>query len=239
MRGLRACLVLSMVAVVVLVSARLSLLAQERGGAEKGEGASPKEGRRGPARPAKSETKAEESLPIVSVQDALQRPFTFPFATPTSLTDVCEHLRRSLKARVVLHHAALDRQEVTAEDTVQLALDGVRLKTGLKLLLDQVNLTFHVIPEDNLLVLSDAKGSSEPIDHILSELKALHRDVHDLQDTVEDIQWMLGGEGEEGGAMMRKPTIIEELPGESKPGEQPKEPPPSESTERRRGRRGA
>ncbi len=34
---------------------------------------------------------------------------------------------------------------------VQLELDGVRLKTGLKLLLDQVGLTHQVIAEDKLV----------------------------------------------------------------------------------------
>ena len=130
---------------------------------------------------------------------------------PTSLADVCEHLRQTLKAPVVLDRAALDRQELKPEDPVQLQLEGVRLKMGLKLLLDQVGLTFQVVPEDNLLILTDSQGSADPIDRVLTEIKALHRDVHDLQDAVDEIRRSLGVDAE-GGAEMRKPTIIEEMP---------------------------
>jgi hypothetical protein len=121
---------------------------------------------------------------------------------------------------------------------VQLQLEGVRLKTGLKLLLDQVGLTFQVIPEDNLLILTDIQGSTDPIDHILTEVKALHRDVHALQDAMDDILWSLGFDTEEGGAKMRKPTIIEEVPGEEKPGEK-SQAPPQGASDRPRTRPGA
>jgi hypothetical protein len=245
MRGLRPSLVVLLVAVGLLVSARLTLRAQER----KVEDPAGREARRGLLLPTRDEPKpagprddaepgAGSGAAWPSVQDALQRPFAFSFAEPTSLGDVCEFLRRTLKAPVVLDLAALNRQEVKPEDTVQLQLEGVRLKTGLKLLLDQVNLTYQVIPEDNLLVLTDTKGSTDPIDHILSEVKALHRDVHDLQDAVDDIHWMLGGDEGEDGARMRKPTIIEEVPGDQKPGEATQKLPQGEG-ERPRTRPGA
>ena len=72
---------------------------------------------------------------------------------------------------VVLDRAALIRQEVQPEDTVELELDGVRLKTGLKLLLDQVGLTYHVVTEDNLLVITDREGSEDPLDRVWSEVR--------------------------------------------------------------------
>ena len=53
-----------------------------------------------------------------------------------------------IKGAVVLDLAALGRQDVEPDDPVQLELEGVRLKTGLKLLLDQVGLTFRVVAED-------------------------------------------------------------------------------------------
>ena len=189
-----------------------------------------------PNRAARAETGPER--PSVSVQDALLRPFSFPFASPTSLADVCEHLRQTLKAPVVLDRAALDRLELKPEDPVQLQLEGVRLKVGLKLLLDQVGLTFQVVPEDNLLILTDTQGSADPIDRVLTEIKALHRDVHDLQDAVDEILAALAPDEEGGGARMRKPTIIEEVPGENKPGEKT-EPPPKGATDRPRSRPGA
>jgi hypothetical protein len=223
MKDLRTGLALLALVVGVLGTARWTLRAQERPN--------------GPDLQAPAAARAHDrgGAGVLSVQDALQRPYTFPFAAPTSLNDVCQHLRRTLRAPVVLDRAALERQELEPDDQVQLELEGVRLKTGLKLLLDQVGLTFHVVPEDNLLVLTDTHGSEEPIDRVLSEVKALHRDVHDLQDAVDDILATLGV-GEEGGAKMRKPTIIEELPGEKKPAEKPE---PPAASDRPRSRPGA
>jgi hypothetical protein len=146
-----------------------------------------------------------------TLQDALLRPYHFPFSRPTALEHVCAHLRQTLKAPVVLDLAALDRKKVEPDDTVMLDLGGVRLKTGLKLLLDQVGLTYRVVAEDNLLVITDKEGSEDPIELILSELKALHRDLHDVQDAVDEIRDAFGDDLGEG-ARVHKPTIIEEMP---------------------------
>jgi hypothetical protein len=145
------------------------------------------------------------------VQGVLSRPYHFPFGRPTPLSLVCVHLKETLGVAVVLDMAALERQGVEPDDTVQLELDGVRLKTGLKLLLDQIGLTYHVIPDDNLLVLTDREGSDDPLDRIWAELTALHRDLHDVQDALDELNDALYGEEEEG-PRVRKPTIIEEKP---------------------------
>jgi hypothetical protein len=216
MRRRYKALVLLAVGLGVIVTAQLGVRAQER---ERDEAAPRERGRSG-----------------ISVQDALERPYAFPFAAPTALSEVVQHLRQTLRAPVVLDLAALERQEVKPDDPVQLQLEGVRLKTGLKLLLDQVGLTYHVVPGDNLLILTDTHGASDPLDQVLSELKALHRDVHDLQDAVDEITLALGI-GSEGGAKMRKPTIIEEVPGETKPGEKP-DAAPQGVNERPRSRKG-
>jgi len=219
MRKFGTGLVLLLIAGGVLISGRLSVRAQERGPNVPQSRLAP-----GPERAPQVEDRA--GPPVVSVQDALLRPFSFPFATPTALADVCQHLHQTLKAPVVLDRAALDRLELRSDDAVQLQLEGVRLKVGLKLLLDQVGLTFQVVPEDNLLILTASQGSADPIDRVLSEIKALHHDVHDLQDSVDEILAALAPEEDGGGARMRKPTIIEEVPGETKPGEK-REPPPT------------
>ncbi len=160
--------------------------------------------------------------PAASVQDALQKPYHFRFGRPTSLTDVKERLARDLGAAVVLDLAALDRLEIEPEDTVTLELEGVRLKTGLRLLLDQVGLTYRVVAEDNLLVLSDKEGSDDPVERVVAELHELHRDVHDVQDAIDELREVMGLVGPEG-AHVRKPTIIEEMPENpaQKPGEAP------------------
>jgi hypothetical protein len=163
-----------------------------------------------------------------SVQDVLIRPYHFTFVRPTSLAQVCVQLKESLGVPVVLDVAALGRQDVDPDDTVQLELDGVRLKTGLKLLLDQVGLTFHAVPEDNLLIITDREGSDDPLDRIWDELRKLHRDLHDVQDAVDDLTDALYGDKEEG-PRVRKPTIIEEKPegdpaGPERPGGEDKGP---------------
>jgi hypothetical protein len=159
-----------------------------------------------------------------SIQDALLQPFHFPFAKPTPLDEVARHLSRALHAPVVVDRAAIERLGLKADDEVQLELDGVRLKTGLKLLLDQLDMTFKVVPEDNLLIFTDPKGSDDPSDRILVEMKALHRDFHDMQDALDEIRSSLGTD-EDGGPKMRKPTIIEELaPRDATKGALPKDP---------------
>jgi hypothetical protein len=146
-----------------------------------------------------------------SIQDALLRPFHFRFGRPTSLTDLAQKLSHDLGGPVVLDLAAVERLDIKSEDSVKLELDGVRLKTGLKLLLDQAGLTYKVVPEDNLLILTDKEGAEDPIERLASEVHELHRDVHDIQDSLDEVRDLTGLQGAEG-ARVRKPTIIEELP---------------------------
>jgi hypothetical protein len=166
--------------------------------------------------------------PRPSIQESLVQPFHLPFREPTSLEHVAELLRRELSGPVVLDRAALTRLELQPGDTVQLELDGVRLKTGLQLLLDQVGMTFRVVPEDNLLILTDSFGADDPYERILDEIETLHRELHDLRDAVDDLQESIATGAAEGA--MRKPTILEEIPGE--PVELPKERAPQASPER-------
>jgi hypothetical protein len=159
---------------------------------------------------------ADQSMPVdshhaMTVQDALLHRYRFTFDRPTSLQQVCAHLKMTLKIPVVLDLAALDRQDVKPADTVALELDGVRLKTGLKLLLDQVGLTFRAVSEDNLLIITDREASEDPLDRVWTELRALHRDLHDVQDAVDELAESIGGEKGEG-PRVRKPTIVEEMP---------------------------
>lgn len=209
---------LVLAALLVAASARLNLQAQD-------------------PRDLKPGHDTKNALPVpVSVQDALHQPFAFEFIKPTPLDEVAKHLGRALNAPVAIDRAALDRLGLKINDEVQLELKGVRLKTGLKLLLDQLDLTFKVVPEDNLLIFTDATGSAEPIDEVLTEIKSLHRDLHDVQDAVDDIRAAMGLD-EEGGARLRKPTIIEEMPpagGEPHEKAKPKDHPPAAGAPRSR-----
>jgi hypothetical protein len=144
-----------------------------------------------------------------SLQEALVRPYNFDFTRPTTLEEVARRLSADLGGEVVLDIAALDRLDVKKDDTVELALKSARLKTGLKLLLDQVDMTYRTVPEDNLLILTDVEGSEDPLDRVWSELTSMHRELHDVQDALDDL-FDLQESG--GGLQFRQPTIIEELP---------------------------
>ncbi|HKI43279.1 MAG TPA: hypothetical protein VKA66_23575 [Mycobacterium sp.] len=217
----------------LLISGRFVLLAQDRAGAALAKpSASPRQDSAELPKVSSAPTGLDEREPAqnaargstkaATLQDALLRPYRFPFARPTPLEQVCTHLRQTLNAPVVLDLAALDRQNVDPQDAVQLDLEGVRLKTGLKLLLDQLGLTYRVVAEDNLMIITDSAGSEDSNDRIASELRALHRDLHALQDAVEELRDYLGDEG----PRVRKPTIIEEMPdgGGGRPGKLPEKP---------------
>lgn len=148
----------------------------------------------------------------VALQEALLRPYAFAFNRPTPLNQVASRLSDDLGGSVVLDLAALERLGVSRTDPVELELQGVRLKTGLRLLLDQLDLTYRIVPEDNLLIITDREGSVDPIERVWAELDHIHRDVHDIQDGVADLLGFLGADFD-GGAQLRRPTIIEETPG--------------------------
>ncbi len=173
-------------------------------------------------------TESPKQVQPDSVQDALLKPYAFRFGRPTPLTEVVQRLTQDLGLPVVLDLAALDRLDIKPDDAVKLELQGVRLKTGLKLLLDQVGLTYKVVAEDNLLILTDKQGSEDPIERVMAEIHELHRDIHDIQDALDELRESNGLSGEEG-ARVRKPTIIEEMPEiqDAKPQEGAKSKPPT------------
>ena len=159
-----------------------------------------------------------------TVLDVLNRPFAMPFARPTALEDVARQLEAVLGIPVVLDRAALTRLELVPTDSVQLELKGVRLKTSLQLLLDQVGMTYRAVPEDNLLILTDDRGSEEPLRLILDEIDTIHAELHDVRDELHTLKQNLPGMSDS--PTLRKPTIIEELPGApglDRPGAEPAE----------------
>src|SRR3954454_20019713 len=95
MKGMRCGLLVGVVAVALAGSARCSLRAQDQ----------PEPGR-DTARPRASVPGRADAPnagePVLSVQDALEKPFAMPFKKPTSLEEVCRHLKRALNAPVVL-----------------------------------------------------------------------------------------------------------------------------------------
>lgn len=143
--------------------------------------------RKAGAPPARIERKADP-IGSTSLVEAMLKPSDLPFQEPTTLAHAAEHLRRLLGAPVVIDPAALDRKDLTTESTVRLdRLKGVRLKTALRLLLEPVGLVARVFPEDHLLLITDPEGSEDPNDRILAELKAIHRELHQMQTDLDDV----------------------------------------------------
>jgi hypothetical protein len=62
-----------------------------------------------------------------------------------------------------------------------------------------------------LLIFTDPTGADDPTVRLVAEVKSLHRELHDLQEAVDEVRAVLGIDTEDG-ARMRKPTIIEEVP---------------------------
>lgn len=149
----------------------------------------------------------------IPVEQRLLQPFEFHFEQETTLDALAKALRQQLDAPVVLDLAALKRLEITPASTVKLDLQGVRLKTGLKLLLDQAQLTYKVVAEDNLLILTDAEGAEEPTARLFAELKGLRGDLAKLQKDFDQLNSSIVPV-EDLGPALRKPTIIEEMPGD-------------------------
>lgn len=154
---------------------------------------------------------AAQPTRTASIQEALLKPYSFRFGKPVTLKELAQRLSRDLGGPVVIDLAAIDRLDLQPDETVKLELDGVRLQTGLKLLLDQVGMTYRVAPEDNLLILTDKEGADDPIDRLAAEIHELHRDIHDIQDALDEVREQLGLEPGDS-AVVRKPTIIEEMP---------------------------
>jgi len=161
--------------------------------------------------PAGNLTKDEARGP--SLSDALLMKTTLPFDKPTPLSEVRQYLSDTLHAQVVLDRAALLRAGIEPSAGVELERVEIRLKTGLKLLLDQLGLTYRVVPEDNLLILTDGQGADEPIERIRAEIHEMHAELHDIQDAIDEIRTALGLEAP-ANAKVRSPTIIEEMPQE-------------------------
>ena len=163
---------------------------------------------------------AADPSPKASAADAMDRPHAFPFDEPTTLGEVAEHLRKTLGIQVALDLAALKRHELTPQSTVRLRLGPVRLRTGLKLLLEQVDLAANVIAEDNLLILTDAAGADDPIVRVEAELRGLRREVREARDALDDLYDLIV-DGEGIGAEVREPAMLPEgVPAAEKPAPQ-------------------
>jgi len=93
----------------------------------------------------------------------LEEPIRMPFANETPLEDVLKYIRQATKKspndaeiKILIAPSGLEEVEKSLNSTVTIDLEGVPLKTTLRLLLKQLDLAYVV--KDGLMVISSTKA---------------------------------------------------------------------------------
>jgi hypothetical protein len=89
---------------------------------------------------------------------ALKKPVTFDF-TDATLADVVEFIRDFSGVNLVLDRPALQEEGISPDTPVSMRLSGVSLKSALRLVLGQLNLTY-IVQNEVLLVTSQVEAQS-------------------------------------------------------------------------------
>jgi hypothetical protein len=117
---------------------------------------------------------SEDSGPIEAtddrsrrIGDELAKPLPMNFRTETPLTDVVDYIRKATSGPafpegipIYVDPIGLQDADKTMADTVKINLQGVPLRTSLRLLLNQISLTYAV--RDGLLVITSTESNDEP-----------------------------------------------------------------------------
>jgi tetratricopeptide (TPR) repeat protein len=105
----------------------------------------------------------ERSPLTLQIQDKLQQPISMPFETDTPLGDALEYIRQATADEnlingipIYVDEIGLQEAEQSLQSPIKINLDGIPLRTTLRLMLDQLDLTFTVY--DGFLEIN-AKGS--------------------------------------------------------------------------------
>jgi hypothetical protein len=122
---------------------------------------------------------AEENSPAnQKIHKKLEEPISMSFANPTPVEDVLKYIKSATQGPkdqgipVYVDPEGLAEVEKTLTSPVQLDLEGVPLKTTLRLMLKQLGLAYCV--KDGVLMISSVKG-------ILQELKEAKPEAGGLQ----------------------------------------------------------
>ena len=95
----------------------------------------------------------------LEIESKLHKPVVFDF-TDSTLSDVVDFLRDFTGVNIVLDKPALEEQGISDDTTVNMKLAGVSLKAALRLILDQIDLTY-LIKDDVILITSTARVTGE------------------------------------------------------------------------------
>jgi len=132
----------------------------------------------------------------------LDNPISMPFAVATPFEDVLKYIKQATTAPsyagipIYVDPKGLKEATATLESPVSLDLEGVPLKTTLRLLLKQIGLAYCV--RDGVLIISSAQGVNEELREAFNELRITHPDTVGGFDSGGNF---VGGMGAMGGGM--------------------------------------
>jgi hypothetical protein len=130
-----------------------------------------------------------------AIHRALERPILMPFETDTPLGDALEYVRQATSQGegaieggipIYVDEIGLQEAEQSLQSPIKIALEGIPLKTTLRLLLDQLDLAYEVYP-DGLIEINAkhrVEQQADPMLLILDELRALRAEVEELRRAV-------------------------------------------------------
>ncbi len=129
----------------------------------------------------------------------LEEPISMSFASETPLEDVLKYIRQATTTNnsssipIYVDPKGLKDAEATLQSAIRLDLEGVPLKTTLRLMLKQIGLAYCV--RDGVLIISSVQGINEELREAQQEMEAT-----DPQDAAAD--GFGGGAGRNVGGMM-------------------------------------
>jgi hypothetical protein len=115
----------------------------------------------------------------------LEAPIPMPFANETPLDDVLKHIKTAFAKHehapipIYVDPIGLQQAERSLNSTVQIDLEGVPLKTSLRLVLKQLGMAYCV--RDGVLIISSVQGVREELAEAARELLGTGNEKVDLR----------------------------------------------------------
>ena len=140
-----------------------------------------------------------------AINDKLEQPLSMPFANETPLEDVLKYISQNTQGpnddgiQIHVDPIGLEDASATMQSTVRINLEGVPLKRALKIMLDQLDLTYTV--QDGLLFISWKGAEDLPTDRRVYPVADLALIPMSLMTGFPPMSSMGGGMGGMGGGM--------------------------------------
>jgi hypothetical protein len=140
-----------------------------------------------------------------AINDKLEQPLSMPFANETPLEDVLKYISQNTQGpnddgiQIHVDPIGLEDASATMQSTVRINLEGVPLKRSLKIMLDQLDLTYTV--QDGLLFISWKGAEDLPTDRRVYPVADIALIPMSLMTGFPPMSSMGGGMGGMGGGM--------------------------------------